>query len=226
MTMSPRLSSGAKSALRGPTATSKLPPRMSHHWSNFCRGVCLLCRMATRPANQALTRSSVWGVSAISGTRNRARRPSRMAWSMARRYTSVLPLPVTPWSRKERARRGVAASITPSPAGGGLGWGRSPKDASRAPVISARAYSCSAVSVNSPGRESGMGGGPPETRHQSVATSSFCHRARTAAVPNSRLASVSDRCRGGSRTASSNAVCFGDNDSSWLSPSGGEEGTR
>ena len=75
---------------------------MPHHWSNRSPGVRPLCSTATRPGNLAEKRSMVWWVSAISGTSAMARLPRRRHSSTASRYTSVLPLPVTPCSRKVR----------------------------------------------------------------------------------------------------------------------------
>ena len=57
--------------------------------------------MATRSPNLCRNRSTVCGVREISGTIMIAVFPiSRMRW-MHRMYISVLPLPVTPWSRKD-----------------------------------------------------------------------------------------------------------------------------
>ena len=59
-----------------------------------------LCRMATRSPKRAKNWPATAGVRAISGTSSSAPRPSASTASMAVRYTSVLPLPVTPCSRK------------------------------------------------------------------------------------------------------------------------------
>ena len=70
------------------------------------------------------------GVSAISGTSTIAERPRSSAAATARRYTSVLPLPVTPWSRSGSpgARpRPSAPRPPPAPrAGPGSGSGARP----------------------------------------------------------------------------------------------------
>ena len=49
---------------------------------------------------RARKRRTSWGVREISGTSTRAAPPSFRVLAMACRYTSVLPLPVTPCSRK------------------------------------------------------------------------------------------------------------------------------
>jgi len=96
MTMSPRWGTGAKTATWVPTTTSARPWRMSRH--SRCRSVSLrsLWRTATR-LNRWRKRWMVWGVRAISGTRTMACRPQATTSSMARRYTSVFPDPVTPF---------------------------------------------------------------------------------------------------------------------------------
>ena len=67
-------------------------PRPSPEWST-----------ATTSPNRAWNRPTVCGVSAISGTSTIAPRPAASVSCTARRYTSVLPDPVTPWSRNRRA---------------------------------------------------------------------------------------------------------------------------
>ncbi len=61
-------------------------------------GVSAECQIAMSSPSRARRRPSSWGVSAISGTNTRLPRPRARAASIARRYTSVLPDPVTPWT--------------------------------------------------------------------------------------------------------------------------------
>ena len=58
------------------------------------------CSTATVTAKRSRKRATSCGVSPISGTSTRARRSCRRQCSTACRYTSVLPLPVMPCSRK------------------------------------------------------------------------------------------------------------------------------
>ena len=99
----PRRGSGAKTALRGPITTSTSPWRTRCHAWARADSVMPECSTATC-SKRRRKRRTVCGVSAISGTRTMAWRPCSRACANARRYTSVLPLPVTPW------RRNVAAS--------------------------------------------------------------------------------------------------------------------
>ena len=70
-----------------------------------CAGVSALCIATTRrDGNRCITRSSSCGVRLISGTISSTCRPRASARSAARRYTSVLPLPVTPCSSSGTAR--------------------------------------------------------------------------------------------------------------------------
>ena len=72
---------------------------------------------ATASPKRSTKRPAVCGVRAISGTRTMAERPRSSAAATARRYTSVLPLPVTPCSsrgapgvsKRARIRRSAAA---------------------------------------------------------------------------------------------------------------------
>ena len=64
---------GANTALRAPSTMSASPAAASDHcWCRWA-SVSPECRTATRlPGNRPMRRPPVWGVSAISGTRNRA----------------------------------------------------------------------------------------------------------------------------------------------------------
>ena len=87
------------------------------------------CMTATRSPKRPRKRATVCGVSDISGTSTHAVRPAASVSSMACRYTSVLPEPVTPStsttspSPRERAAS-MAASASACPrVSGGLGEG-------------------------------------------------------------------------------------------------------
>jgi hypothetical protein len=72
---------------------------MRHHWS--CRSPTdssLWSTDTVSPKRATAARTSN-GVKAISGTSTSTPRPASSARSATRKYTSVLPLPVTPWSR-------------------------------------------------------------------------------------------------------------------------------
>ena len=71
------------------------------------------CRTATTSPNRAWNRPTVCGVSAISGTSTIAPRPAASVSCTACRYTSVLPEPVTPWSRN-RPSAAVRAAASAS----------------------------------------------------------------------------------------------------------------
>ena len=93
------------------------PARSRRHISCRSRGVRPEWRTATSSPKRARKRATSCGVSAISGTSTIEPRPRSRAAAMARRYTSVLPLPVTPWrrnvrraaSRRARRSRSIAA---------------------------------------------------------------------------------------------------------------------
>ncbi len=89
---------------------------MRHHWSCRSPAASSLWRTDTVAPKRARAARTSIGVSPISGTRTMAPRPRARASSTARKYTSVFPLPVTPYSRKGRnapsataARRGSSA---------------------------------------------------------------------------------------------------------------------
>jgi len=58
-----------------------------------------LCSTATSCPKRSSNRRRTWIVNAISGTSTIAPRPRRRTSSIARRYTSVFPDPVTPCNR-------------------------------------------------------------------------------------------------------------------------------
>ena len=108
---------GQKSALLAPTTTRFLPKRTASHWSKRSPAVMRECITATVSPNRLSNRDTVCGVSAISGTSTIAPRPNSSAWRIARRYTSVLPDPVTPsTTHTSPAQRSMHASTHASAA--------------------------------------------------------------------------------------------------------------
>ena len=101
-TTMPRSATGANTALRDPMITSCSPARMRRHSAARSASVSAEWTTAIRPGKRTAKRRIICGVSAISGTSTIAPRPAASAASIAARYTSVLPLPVTPWSRTRR----------------------------------------------------------------------------------------------------------------------------
>ena len=121
--MSPRSASGQKSAERAPTTTRAAPERTMSHWSSRSPAERREWNTATASPKRERKRPTVWAVSEISGTSTQAERPWARTRSMAVRYTSVLPEPVTP-----------STSTT------------SPDALSVARAIASRAFCCPAVS--------------------------------------------------------------------------------
>ncbi len=90
---------GANTAERAPITTEASPSHILRHCCRLWDSVRPLCRTATFSPNRAEKRLCCWGVRDISGTRTIAPAPDLSTSSIARMYTSVLPLPVAPWSR-------------------------------------------------------------------------------------------------------------------------------
>ena len=105
MTTRPRSGRGAKTAERGPTTASTSPRRARSHSAARSPSDRPLCRRETRSPKRATSRLTRAGARAISGTSRMPRRPDATASSRAARYTSVLPLPVTPSRRNSREPR-------------------------------------------------------------------------------------------------------------------------
>ena len=113
------------------------------------RAVRAECSTATSSPKRARKRATSCGVSAISGTRTMDPRPAARAAAMTRRYTSVLPLPVTPCRRNVPARgwaRAPAMASMASRCAGVASWGTSrsvgsPKTDSRGASRSSRVTS-------------------------------------------------------------------------------------
>ena len=114
--MRPSFETGAKMALRAPMTTSTSPRRRRCHIAWRSLAVRPECRTATSSPKRARKRATSCGVSAISGTSTMVPRPLARAAAMACRYTSVLPEPVTPWSRKSFASPAAIAPSMPTPA--------------------------------------------------------------------------------------------------------------
>ena len=111
------------------------------------------CRIASPSPKRAAKRPAACGVSAISGTSTIAPSPRSSAAAHAWRYTSVLPLPVAPASRK----------FPPLP---------------NAPTMRSIAARCSSVSCSgsaspaSPSRDSGAGRSPRRLRTRGATSAS------------------------------------------------------
>ena len=97
--ISPSWCRGANTAERVPTTTDTSPRRMRNHWSERSPSDSPLCCTATRSPNASRNAPATAGVRAISGTSTSTDLPLRNTRSASRRYTSVLPEPVTPCSR-------------------------------------------------------------------------------------------------------------------------------
>ncbi len=98
--INPKLVNGAKIAERAPTTTCASPRSIRRHSSYRSPFDKLLCKTATLEPNRRRTRLTIWGVNEISGTSINAVFPWWRALAIDCRYTSVLPLPVTPCKRK------------------------------------------------------------------------------------------------------------------------------
>ncbi|MNT15863.1 hypothetical protein D3C72_1509400 [compost metagenome] len=102
MTISLSFGNDARMASRVPSTMRAWPWWAASQCSMRSPSDRLLCRVASMtPGKRARILPSSWGVRLISGTRIRICASSSRAstWAQACRYTSVLPLPVTPYSR-------------------------------------------------------------------------------------------------------------------------------
>ena len=168
--------SGANTALRAPITTSASPDRIRRSSAARSAGASAECHTATRSPRRARRRPRNCGVSAISGTSTRLDFPRARAASMARRYTSVLPDPVTPCSSRASTpsesmaavMRATAAACPSVSVGGVSASGAGPNQLS--PLASAR----SAVNVIWPSSAMRLSVGMvvPATRTRSAAGSS------------------------------------------------------
>ena len=98
-TISPKFPHGANTADRAPMTTRASPRRMRRHSSKRSPALSRECSTAATAPNRARNHMTICGVRAISGTRIMADFPCTSVWRTRRMNTSVLPLPVTPWSR-------------------------------------------------------------------------------------------------------------------------------
>ena len=99
MMIKPTFCSGAKIADRAPMTTRTSPRRMRRHSSYRSPGDRREWSTAASSPKRERNQETICGVSAISGTSTIAVLPICAARRTARMNTSVLPLPVTPWSR-------------------------------------------------------------------------------------------------------------------------------
>ena len=115
MTTSRTFGNGANSALRAPTITSISPRAAACQLSKRSRSESPECSTATRSPKTLSKRRAVCGVSEISGTSTIARPPRAIVSAIARMYTNVFPLPVTPCTsasaNSARSTRRAIASI-------------------------------------------------------------------------------------------------------------------
>ena len=95
----PILLSGAKMALLAPTTIFACPLAIFLYSSYFSAGVNSLCKMATFSLNLAKKLRVAAGVKDISGTNIRTVFPLARTCFDRVKYTSLLPLPVTPSRR-------------------------------------------------------------------------------------------------------------------------------
>ena len=100
--MRPRSGTGANTAERVPSTMRAWPLKASRHARKRSWSVSAECSMAMGTPKRSRKRPTSCGVRAISGTSTSARRPASSTRPTRRRYTSVLPLPVIPWSTKAR----------------------------------------------------------------------------------------------------------------------------
>ncbi len=108
----PSSGSGARTASRVPSMMRARPSRPASHALRRSPSARWLCARASgTPGKRSRTRDSSCGVSPISGTSISACLPRARASSIKRRYTSVLPLPVTPCSRVTAKRPNVAPIV-------------------------------------------------------------------------------------------------------------------
>ena len=98
----PTFSRGANTAERGPITVRMWPFRARHQFDKRSPPDIPECITPTSSPSTALARCTNRGVKPISGTSRRALRPHSIVRLAARRYTSVLPLPVTPCNNRLR----------------------------------------------------------------------------------------------------------------------------
>ena len=110
MIMTPSSLMGANTAERAPRAILALPSRSRFHSSYLSAAFSPECSTATSSPNLARNMPSICGVSEISGTSMIAPRPAASVRAMTERYTSVLPLPVTPCRRYAPGRDMTASA--------------------------------------------------------------------------------------------------------------------
>ena len=126
--------------------TGAEPLRAARHARSRSWSVSDECSTASGASKRAAKRATSCGVRAISGTSTRACSPRATTSSIARRYTSVLPLPVTPCSRND-AYAPCAAAIA-SIAVRWSGVGSSPCDVRTSP----RGWAAPPLEAASPSR--------------------------------------------------------------------------
>ena len=89
------------------------PACAARHASRRSVPVSAECSTATPALKRSRKRATSCGVKPISGTSTNAWPPAAMAAAITRKYTSVLPLPVTPYSRYA-AKRPNEAFMAPT----------------------------------------------------------------------------------------------------------------
>ena len=162
-TTRPRRCTGAKIALRAPSTTSARPSRTRRCSAARWAGVRAECQIAMSSPRRARRRPSSCGVSAISGTSTMLPRPRARAASIACRYTSVFPEPVTPCTSRgppspsiRRSSSATTAAWGPVSDGGASGRGAAPPAAVRASPGPVRSRTSAIAPASAIARRVGM----------------------------------------------------------------------
>ena len=100
MIISPRFLRGAKTALLAPITISTSPLTIRRYSSYFSPSDKALCNNASLPAKRSSNLLINWGVKDISGTKTILFKPLAKYLLIKSIYTSVLPLPVTPYNKE------------------------------------------------------------------------------------------------------------------------------
>ena len=100
MIIRPRLVRGAKTALLAPITISTSPLTIRRYSSYFSPSDRALCNRANLPAKRSSNLLINCGVKDISGTKTILFKPYARYLLIKSIYTSVFPLPVTPYNRE------------------------------------------------------------------------------------------------------------------------------
>ena len=167
----PRWSIGANTADRVPTTTSTSPRRMRCHWSCRSPSDSAECWMATRSPKRVAQRGRDGGRQRDLGHQHQhAPAIGAHRRCASRRYTSVLPLPVTPCSSATPKARAAASVAQPRAGRGSCSSVRTTRA-----FAASRPSSCSAVAPSKGSRStrrsrSAAQAAPDESRPRRRAT--------------------------------------------------------